>query len=313
MAAKRLQKCAKARTTSPYCVATGTLLISSSFLVVFPMSKTPNFPPSVWSIFASLILSLLASQRVVANDEEPPRELTQAREIYEDEFFRNLEAIQQKYKRALEQYVRNYTRSGKLDAAQEASKEAGLVEKWETIPDKIGARSMKDPELNSLLNSYENACKNVIDPITEKYIQTLDRLKSNFTQAGNLEASVHVDAELKRTKQGIGLPAKKGGVRYLSKLSREEFGEWLEEQTFEFVGKVAGSTKLKFKDGKVDYGPEKIYDYKVTGNRTVKIEKGGGAAGFVLEFSTDLQSGTFISNRGKYPLKINGKAPKREE
>lgn len=238
-----------------------------------------------------------------------PTELLSARKAYEDEFFRKLESIQVKYQRALEQYQREFTRNGKLDAAKEAQQELELAKHWDTIPVKPGARLMTNPQLNGLLKYYENACLEVMTPITERYKETLLHLKKNFAQAGNLEASLEVKAELAKLAEGKGHPAEKGGVRYLTNLTKQEFGEWLEKQTFEFVGTIAGITKLKFTNGKVEYGVGVIYDYKVTQTRTVEIIKGGNAHGFVLEFSNDLQSATLQSASGKYPVRINGKDP----
>lgn len=241
--------------------------------------------------------------------EKKPAELQAARKNYEEEFFRKLESIQVKYQRALEQYQREFTRNGKLDAAKEAQQEVELAKHWDTIPVKLGARAMTDPQLKTLLKYYENACFEVMPAITERYQQTLLHLKSGFAQAGNLEASLVIETELAKLAEGKGEPAEKGGIRYLTNLTKEEFGEWLEKQTFGFVGTIAGVTRLKFTKGKVEYGVGVIYDYKVTQARTVEIIKGGNAHGFVLEFSNDLQSGTLQSALGKYPLQINGKDP----
>jgi len=165
--------------------------------------------------FAALCLSTAFGSAV----EEKPAELLAARKAYEDEFFRKLEPIQVKYQRALERYQREFTRNGKLDAAKEAKQERELAKHWDTIPVNPGARSMADPQLKALLKYYEKACLEMMPAITERYKNTLLRLKKGFAQAGNLEASLAVKAELAKLAEGKGDPAKKGGIRYLTNLT----------------------------------------------------------------------------------------------
>lgn len=90
-----------------------------------------------------------------------------------------------------------------------------------------------------------------------------------------------------------------------AQFSREEFAEWIQEQTFEFTGEISGLKRLKFKDGILAYGQYTTYPYEVTGSRTVEIDNKSGKARFTVKFSRDLQSGTFISIQSTYKLEIN--------
>jgi len=228
------------------------------------------------------------------------------RQGHERSFIRKLEPFQQTYSRALEQYERTFIRSGKLESAKEARQELERVLLWENVPTAIGEHSLRDPQLNSLLKNYEKAVLKVIPPIMKDYVDSLERLKKTYAQAGNLDVSLKLDDELSKVKSGKSLPVEAGRKIYLSSLSKEQFTKWLQKQSFDFSGTVGGFIKLKFENGKVIYeagGNPAIYDYKVISNRAVEIN--GKNRGFTMKFSRDLQTGTFESDRGVYPVRIN--------
>lgn len=49
-----------------------------------------------------------------------------------------------------------------------------------------------------LRTSYQKAKDQALDPITDRYLDSLSALKSKYTQAGNLEAVVAIDQTIKR-------------------------------------------------------------------------------------------------------------------
>ncbi|MEX2577711.1 MAG: hypothetical protein WD342_01530 [Verrucomicrobiales bacterium] len=267
-----------------------------------------SFP--VWTLTLAVLGSFAASPASGTKGEEP-RELTKAREVYEAEFFRRIGPVQRKYRRALENYQRTFTRDGDLDAAREAQAELKRLSEWKTVPVKAGMRTLDNAQLQSLLQGYERAALGEIEPIVEKYRDTLERNKEKYTSAGNLEAALSLDEEIENLRSGKSLPGEIAGRAYLSFFSRREFSDWLTKQLFEFTGKIAGNTVLDFEEDKLQWdNGQKEYDYAVTGDRTVEIGfNRGRKAPFLIHFSKDLRSAAFKSDRGIYPLKINGEDP----
>lgn len=257
------------------------------------------------------VLGLFAASAAGVSKGEEPRELTKAREAYEAEFFRKIEPVQKTYRRALEDYQRSFTRDGDLDAAQETQAELQRLSEWKTVPVKADSRSLDNPQLHSLLQNYERAALGVIDPLVERYRETLERSKAKYTNAGNLEAALSLDEEIENLRSGKSLPGEIAGKAYLSFFSRSEFSDWLKKQLFEFTGKIAGSTLLDFEEEKVQWDNGRVeYDYKITGDRTVEIGHAfRGHWPFLIHFSKDLRSAAFKSGMGVYPLKINGEEP----
>jgi len=54
------------------------------------------------------------------------------------------------------------------------------------------------PKLTSLKAGYESALARATLPITQTYIQELQKLKTEYTRAGNLEAALATDKLLKQ-------------------------------------------------------------------------------------------------------------------
>lgn len=235
-----------------------------------------------------------------------PQALVSARENYERQFVKEVGVLQDKYRDALEQYLRKFTTAGKIDSALEAKNEIRRVKYWRTIPVKGGSRPMKvDSELNSLLQNYENAVLQTIEPISARYQAELERLKTGMQNSGDLEGTVKVEEELNRVKSRAEFPIQAGLRTYLSGLSREAFQTWLQDSVLEFSGASAGKTKLTFTENTMTYDSATArapvtYTYKLTSNRSLAIEE----SSFKIDLAKDLLSGTFSSSQGTYELRI---------
>jgi hypothetical protein len=72
----------------------------------------------------------------------------------------------------------------------------------------VSADDTKAPqELTSLKESWGRARKQATDPIDKKYEDALTAMKQRFTKAGNLEAALAVDTELKSLVSASPTPA----------------------------------------------------------------------------------------------------------
>lgn len=93
----------------------------------------------------------------------------------------------------------------------------------DAMPDKLAALKL----------SYDAAMIRATAPITQTYVQELQKLKTEYTKAGNLEAALAVDAILKETMAatpGSAAQAASGpsfAGKKLSKMTIEEFKAWL--------------------------------------------------------------------------------------
>jgi hypothetical protein len=75
------------------------------------------------------------------------------------------------------------------------------------------AQQGSDPkELSSLRDSYTKAKAAAVAPIDKKYVDALLGLKDKFTKAGNLEAAIATDAELKRIGSANPAPLATGDL-----------------------------------------------------------------------------------------------------
>ncbi|MCB1204389.1 MAG: hypothetical protein KDN18_09020 [Verrucomicrobiae bacterium] len=259
--------------------------------------------------FSVLLAASAWTQSMLADDPVPPR-LASALKSYEAEFLRALKPVQSKYTLALEGYLREFTQGGDLAAAKEAQDEIEQVKLWKTIPleHKRGTRKPDNVRLASLQASYEAAVLEAAKPVTLRFLEQLERVKQELIAAREVDAALLVDAEIKRAIEGKSLPVEAGAKDYLSTLSKEEFGTWIQNQLFEFSGAIAGKTLLKFDASRVTYGEgvnAPIYEYRLAGTRSIEINGGVEAGGFTINFAKDLHSGTFTSRRAEYPLTIN--------
>lgn len=273
------------------------------------MSSNARGPEIRLGLISVLLASVALAHTLPADDPVPAR-LASALQTYEAEFLRALKPVQAKYIKALEDYLREFSQGGDLAAAKEAQTEIGQVRLWRTVPTehRRGARMMENARLAALQTSYEGAVIEAAKPVTISFLEQLDRLKQEYVAAQDLDAAVLVDAEIKRAIDGKSLPVEAGAKDYLSTLSKEEFGVWIQDQWFEFSGAIAGRTLLKFDAGRVTYGEgatPPVYEYRLAGSRSIEINGGVGKGGFTINFAKDLHSGTFTSLRGDYPVVIN--------
>ena len=269
----------------------------------------------LWLVSTPLLLQFALALCVSGQDDKTGdlEDLVAARQQWKEDILRQLAPTQKKYRGALEQYMRAFTRQGELVAAKEAKTEIERVDSWTSVPAEQGQRTLVAPKLNSLLQSYEAAVSAELAPLHQRYAEQLQGLKQRLALNGDLTNALKVDAEIKKLQNGAYLPdlaADANADEDLSGFSKQEFAEWLTRQTFEFTGKVAGKTGLKFDGREVAYGNSNpvIYDYEVKTSREVSI---GGR--FRVKFAKNLKSGHFISSRGEYPLRINPGTAKQQE
>jgi hypothetical protein len=109
-------------------------------------------------------------------------------------------------------------------------------------------------KLHSLKASYEAAVQRATAPLTKTYIQELQKLKTEYTKAGNLQAALAAEALLRSASDPAATPpAIAAGDAALSKMDVEQFKAWLStvvitEQSgfknrFVYDGKVLTSEK----------------------------------------------------------------------
>lgn len=109
------------------------------------------------------------------------------------------------------------------------------------------------PKLTSLKAGYESALARATLPITQTYIQELQKLKTEYTRAGNLEAALATDKLLKQFTPTSPVGSKGSTQQKLSQMKLSGFKKWLrtvaivepvgEKTTFEFDGTAMVSTR----------------------------------------------------------------------
>lgn len=255
------------------------------------------------SVLLLLLAHAAASPVSSQNDRHPA--LVSAVASYERDFVREIEPIQQKYVRALDQFQRNFTRSGNLEAAEWARREAARARLWKTVAFHTGQRTLSNVELTTLLQNYEAAVARVAQPMALRHLENLEQLKDSLARSGNLDGSLQVADEMEKVRSGEAFPARAGLRMAYESFSKEEFARWLQEQNLEFTGKIAGKTSLKFDGKQVSYGSDTSlgtvsYPYEIDTFRSVDIDSGR----FRIEFSKDLVTGTFESRDGVYELRV---------
>ncbi len=239
------------------------------------------------------------------SQESEPQSLTAARENFEREFVRDLSLVQKKYIGALENYQRQFSKENNLEAAREAGLELRNAKEWATIPPEPGKRKLTNENLILLLEKYEAAIAKPLQAVIDRYVEKLQYLIKGYTSRNEIEASLLADKEIKRVQEKQHLPRNAGAKRYYESLDQEGFREWLFRQEFEFAGIAAGVTKVTIERDKLNYHPmndelAKGYSYTISGNRGVSIADDH----FHMEFSKDLQTGTFTSTRGEYEITV---------
>lgn len=254
----------------------------------------------------TVVIGITFAFSVGISQEKEPSGLTAARDNFERDFVKEVRVIQNKYVQALEPIQRQFTKAGNLEAAKEAANELQVANEWASVPIEVGKRGILNKDLKSLNDKYEAAVTKVLDAVIKRYIEKLEYLKKGFISRNELDSSILVEKAIKIAQSKQRLPLNLGAKRYLESLDQEGFHRWLLRQEFQFSGTAAGVTNVTLDLNQLYYHPTdkelpKGYSYEISGNRGVDIADGQ----FQMEFAKDLQSGTFTSSRGEYPITIN--------
>lgn len=165
------------------------------------------------------------------------------------------------------------------------------------------AQEQLPAEVKALKESYEREMERVLSPVQSKYIAALEQLQRNYTRAGKLNEAVFVSKEIALAKEWESLPLNQLRSNAKAQMSRDDFKKWITQKTFAFRG--VQLVTLQFEEKHVSWvvgNQPQQYQYKVTGDRRIAVM---GPQEFKLEFSSDLTTGTFESNVGKYNLTIS--------
>lgn len=83
-------------------------------------------------------------------------------------------------------------------------------------------------KLKSLKSNYEAAVARATAPLTKSYLQELQRLKLDYTRAGNLQAALAADALIKAASDpASALPVANAADVALASMNVEQFKGWL--------------------------------------------------------------------------------------
>lgn len=175
--------------------------------------------------------------------------IAEARADFEREFVKDVRVLQDRYRKALENHLRNFTRSGDLDSAKEAFAELKAAKSWHSIPRVYGESGLRNEQLQGLRQNYEAALQKAISPVVSRQVQRLEALKRSLTQSGNFRDATVIDEELQRLEQGESIPVEAAARMHFSGFDKNEFAEWLTDITVRFTGVFSGETFLTF-DGK---------------------------------------------------------------
>jgi hypothetical protein len=114
------------------------------------------------------------------------------------------------------------------------------------------------PEISSLRGSWTRAREQATQPIDQKYITALKALKDRFTKAGNLEAAIQADAELKKLETQVASPTNSDLANAVSGQKAPILGDWaLTTEAFYRIDKVA-PTSGKFSGKGMNFKGEEI-------------------------------------------------------
>ncbi len=222
---------------------------------------------------------------------------------FEHEFVQGVRVLQNRYRKALEQHLRDFTRSGDLDSAKEAFAELKAAKSWHSIHRVHGESRLRNEELQNLRKHYEAALQKTISPIVSRQARRLEVLKRRLTQSGNFHDATRIEEELQRLEQGESIPVEAAARTHFSSFDKNEFAEWLTGITVRFSGVFSGETFLTFDGKEMTYTSKTKpvqYRYSVAGPRTVEVANGG----WRLDFSKDLHSGTFQTKDNSYEIQV---------
>jgi hypothetical protein len=187
-----------------------------------------------------LLASPMTSQG--QDDVQLPDKLATLQAGYEGAIARATIPITQSYIEDLGKLKTDLTRAGNLEDAQAA--DAILKQALSPSPEEP---SLSLPDRVATLKArYEGMIARARIPITQTYIRALQKLKSDYTNSGNLEAALATDSLLKRALEESQVESRVEKPTKLSEMSIEDFKEWLltvkieeidgENTTFQFDG-----------------------------------------------------------------------------
>ncbi len=125
-----------------------------------------------------------------------PETLVSLQGAYERESQAALDPLKKRYVDNLHSLKLKYTQSGDLEGALAVDGE--IKRMADSGGGKIASSGDQIPEdLAALRSIYTDAASKAVDPLTGRYIASLEAMKLKFTQLGELEEAVAVDKELK--------------------------------------------------------------------------------------------------------------------
>ena len=237
--------------------------------------------------------------------------------------------LDQNYDVALQREIERATARGELNAVLELREERKRIE--DGNPCDLSHKFRTDGA-RKLADVYQREIRKLVAfsrdleaEFAEQLGGALDDLKSELTRQGRIEDALAV----KGFREGSAFEAFVTGYRDVVagvpfgavpaeaaepeesavgvgiKINTPaEFKKWLQEQTFEFSGKIAGRTILHFYGNYLSYasgtGHALYFPFDVVTPRSIDIDSGR----FRIEISKDLLSGTFESSSGNYELRV---------
>lgn len=93
-----------------------------------------------------VVATLLVCGTARAQSVDP--RIAEARADFEREFVKDVRVLQDRYRKALENHLRNFTRSGDLDSAKEAFAELKAAKSWHSIPRVYGESGLRNEQFS---------------------------------------------------------------------------------------------------------------------------------------------------------------------
>ena len=135
---------------------------------------------------------------------------------------------------------------------------------------------VEPPEIEQLRANYNRELAQVQSPVQRRYRDGLTQLKVRYTKAGQLEAAIAADAELKKldmvTKHG------NGDASVVERLLGTKW-EWYEGQSIEFRAAGKGVFQKNKKDTE--------FEWKVNADGKINYRFASGGAPYTIELVGD--------------------------
>ena len=117
------------------------------------------------------------------------------------------------------------------------------------------SRAADPPELSTLRSRWLKSRASAVAPIDKIYEAELEAMKTRFTKAGNLEAALAVDAEIKQgleaaalSKNTVGIPPGIWKIEYSNRKQAEIRKDPNGEVTYSFMGEKHERVSLRMKN-----------------------------------------------------------------